>query len=277
MSLSTLLPFILFILFAIAIFLFIAFVVSFENRLKVIKSLSVLPKNQVNGNLVSVIIPTFNEENYLPDCLKSIKNQTYRNIEIIVADNGSTDKTKKISSESAARVLNIKDKNLSKVRNEGAKIAKGDILFFLDADSVIENCYIEKMAKQLSKKKIFSHGGICCYDSKLHNFLWIFNRWFKPHFYTSGRNGACIRKKDFWEIGGYDEKINPLNGEGREDLDLGLKVLKKFGVFSIKYCPYVLIGSSARREKIFGYPFWKFPDAWQKGVRGVRNKKVFVD
>jgi len=274
MLLSTLLVSIFFTLFVIVVFLLIAFIVSFENRLKVIRSSSVLPEKQVDGNLVSVIVPAFNEENYLPNCLKSIKNQTYRNIEIIVADNGSTDRTRKISLELGAKILDVKDKNLSKVRNEGARMAKGDILFFLDADSIIENCYIEKMIKQLSEKRIFSHGGICCYDSKLHNFLWIFNRWFKPRFYTSGRNGVCIWKKNFWEIGGYDEKINPLNGEGREDLDLGLRVLRKFGFFSIKYCPYVLIGSSARREKIFGYPFWKFPDAWQKGVRGVRNKKV---
>lgn len=264
----------LFIFLVIAIFLFIAFIVSSESYLKITKNFSFSPKKQINGNLVSVIVPAFNEENYLPNCLKSIKNQTYRNIEIIVADNGSTDRTKKISLEFGAKVLEVKDKNLSKVRNEGAKMAKGDILFFLDADSIIENYYIEKMVKRLSEKRVFLQGGICCHDSKLHNFLWIFNRWFKPYFYTSGRNGVCIWKKIFWEIGGYDEKINPLNGEGREDLDLGLRILKKFGFFSIKYCPFVLIGSSARREKVFGYPFWKFPDAWQKGVRGVRNKRV---
>ncbi len=227
----------------------------------------------VEGPLVSIVIPAFNEEDYLPNCLRSIKNQTYRNIEIIVADNCSTDKTKEVAEKFGAKVVRVEGKNLPTIRNEGVKKVKGKILFFIDADSILENSYVEKMTKALSKKVLFSHGGICCYDSKLHNFLWIFNRWFKPHFYTSGRNGACIWKETFWKIGGYDKNCNPLEGH-REDLDLGLRILRKFGFSSIEYCPSVLIGSSARREKIFGYPFWKFPSAWQKGIRGVRRKKI---
>lgn len=231
------------------------------------------PPYIIKGPLISIIIPAFDEEDYLPNCLKSIRNQTYQNVEIIVADNCSTDRTREIAEKFGAKVVEVTEKNLSIVRNEGAKKAEGQILFFIDADSILENYYIEKMSKELSSKVVFSHGGICCYDSRTHNFLWIFNRWFKPHFYTSGRNGACLWKETFWKIGGYDRSYNPLNGY-REDLDLGLRTMKKFGISSIKYCPSVLIGSSARREKIFGYPFWKFPSAWGDGVRGVREKKV---
>jgi len=257
----------------ITFFLLVMLAMSLNARNKVVKSFSSGPPSIAEGPLVSVIIPALNEEDYLPNCLKSIKSQTYKNIEIIVADNFSADKTQEIAAEFGARTIKVEGKNLPHVRNEGAKIAKGEILFFIDADSILENRYVERMVNELSEKVVFSHGGICCYDSLLHNFLWIFNRFFKPYFYTSGRNGSCLWKKIFWEIGGYDRNKNPLEGY-REDLDLGLRTLKKFGVFSIKYCPTVLIGSSARREKLFGYPFWRFPSAWQQGVRGVRGKKI---
>jgi glycosyltransferase involved in cell wall biosynthesis len=246
---------------------------SWRAKNKVLKGFKASLSFKISGPLVSIIVPAFNEEDYLPNCLKSIKNQTYQNIEIIVADNLSTDKTPKIAKEFGAKLVRVKQKNASVVRNEGAKSASSKILFFIDADCILENFYVEKMVKELSDKVVLSHGGICCYDSEFHNFLWTFNRWFKPHVYTSGRNGACLWKKTFWEIGGYNENLNPLEGY-REDLDLGKRILKKFGLSSIKYCPSVLIGTSSRREKVFGYPFWKFPAAWKKGIRGVREGKV---
>lgn len=62
----------------------------------------------------------------------------------------------------------------------------------------------------------------------------------------------------------------------REDLDLGMRILKKFGLNSIKYCPSALIGTLDRREKVFGYPIWKFPSAWKKGVRGGKKKENYL-
>ena len=263
-------------IFLIAISFFIILLIfSLSAREKVVKALSLGPNHVAKGTLVSLIIPAFNEEDYLSNCLKSIKNQTYRNIELIVVDNLSTDKTKEVAKDFGAEIITAKEKNLSIVRNKGVEAAKGEILLFIDADCILENRFVEKMVRKLlnSDKAAFSHGGICCYDSIIHNFLWIFNRWFKPYFYTSGRNGACLWKKTFLEIGGYNKNLNPIEGY-REDLDLGIRILKRFGFSSVKYCPTVLIGSSARREKVFGYQFWRFPYAWERGIRGVRGKKI---
>lgn len=265
---------IIYILTSIAFFLLFASIFSLKEQQKLIGSFLKTPSYKVEGPLVSVIIPAYNEEDYLPNCLKSIQNQTYKNIEIIVADNNSEDKTPEIAKVFGAKVVKVEKKNVAVVRNAGAKMARGDILFFVDADTILSFDSIEKLIKNLSGKRKLVHGGIVCYDSKLHNFLWfLLNRWLKPHFYTSGRNGACLFKKSFWEIGGYNENLNPIDGH-REDLDLGLRIVRKFGFFSIKYCPTVIIGSSARREIIFGYPFWKFPAAWQKEARGVRGKRI---
>jgi len=86
--------------------------------------------------LVSVIIPASNEENYIKRALKSVKDQDYSNIEIIVVVNGSKDKTAEIASIFSKVLVFPERLGASRARNEGAKIAKGEILIFLDADSV---------------------------------------------------------------------------------------------------------------------------------------------
>lgn len=243
---------------------------------KVLKALTSVPTEKVQGPLVSIIIPAFNEEKYLPKLITSIKHQTYRDIEIIVVDNLSTDKTASVAREMGAVVITVAEKNLPFVRNKGAEKARGEILFFIDADSLIENSYVERLVNALSDKIKLSHGGVCCYDSQAHGAYWIFNRWFKPRIYISGRNGICLRKNDFWAVGGYSLGKNPMEGH-REDLDLGLRFYHKFGYSSIKYLPSALIGSSARREKIFGYPLFDFPSAWRgkrRRIRGVRDDDV---
>jgi glycosyltransferase involved in cell wall biosynthesis len=261
---------------AIIIFLVLDVIASFFALKKVKKAINFVPAERVKGQLVSVIIPAFNEQDYLPQLIKALHNQSYENIEIIISDNASTDKTAEVAKSMGARVIRVEEKNLSLVRNKGAEIANGEILFFLDSDSLPENYYVEKMVKELKGRVVLAHGGVCCYDSLAHGSYWTLNRWFKPRFYISGRNGVCIWKKSFWQVNGYSINVNPMEG-GREDLDLGWKVFKKFGFFAIKSKPRVLIGSSARREKVFGYPILDFPSAWGKknqSIRGVRKEKI---
>ena len=93
---------------------------------------------------VSVIVTTKNEADRLPACLESIKKQTYLNIELIVVDNNSRDKTKDIAKSFGARVFD-KGPERSAQRNFGVSHAKGDYLLFLDADmeltpKVVEEC-----------------------------------------------------------------------------------------------------------------------------------------
>ena len=247
-------------------------ITSLKARNKILKGIRGNPFYMIKGPLVSAIIPTLDEEDYLPKCLKSLKNQTYQNIEIIVVDNFSKDRTVEIAKNFGAKIIKVSERNLSLVRNEGAKRAKGKILLFVDADCILSQNYVEKIIKELSKKVVLSHGGVCTYDSLFHGFLRVFSRWLRPYFYTSG-SGICLWQKAFWGLGGFDQNLDPFKGE-REDLDLGKRILKKFGLFSIKYSPTVLIGTSARREKIFGYPIFKFPSAWTEGARGVRKGKI---
>jgi glycosyltransferase involved in cell wall biosynthesis len=98
---------------------------------------------------VSVIIPCFNQGNYLNDCLYSIYNQTYRNWQCIIVNDGSTDNTEKVANvwcnkDSRFVLVNKENGGLSSARNEGIKLAEGDYIQFLDSDDVISELKFER-------------------------------------------------------------------------------------------------------------------------------------
>jgi glycosyltransferase involved in cell wall biosynthesis len=82
--------------------------------------------------MLSVIIPAFNEEKFLPRCLESLKNQKFKDFEIIVVDNNSTDKTAEIAKKFNVILVSEKSQGVAYARNKGAEIAKGEILIFND-------------------------------------------------------------------------------------------------------------------------------------------------
>lgn len=101
--------------------------------------------------MLSIIIPTYNEEKYLPKLLNSIIRQRIKT-EIIVADNNSTDNTRRIAEKYRCQV--VKGGLPAKGRNNGAKTAKGDILLFLDADLVLSKHFLKDAINEFNKRKI---------------------------------------------------------------------------------------------------------------------------
>ncbi|EKD94315.1 MAG: Capsular polysaccharide biosynthesis protein [uncultured bacterium] len=108
--------------------------------------------------LISIIVPVFNSENYLHRCIKSLINQSYKNIEITLIDDGSTDKSGKICDEYAyrnKRITTIHQKNSgpASARNTGIKNSKGEFIFFIDADDFIENEALNLLIKSFNQHK----------------------------------------------------------------------------------------------------------------------------
>src|SRR3989344_7272915 len=199
----------------------------------------------------SFIIPTLNEENYLEECLKSMKKQTMNDYEIIIVDSYSKDNTLKIAKKYGAKVFFEKRRGPGVARNTGAKKARGDILIFCDADVRFGKNFLEKMSEKF-KKNI--GGGICNlvpYDSgrksiqinyKLANSIARF-------FISLGiiiTAGSCFayRRNVFKKTGGFNIKFMT-----NEDHELA-KRASKFGRF--RFFNEIKIGTSTRRIQKWG-------------------------
>lgn len=126
--------------------------------------------------LISMIVPVYNVEQYIEKCLESIINQTYNNIEIILIDDGSTDKSGIICDnyskiDNRIKVFHKKNGGLSDARNFGIKKSKGKYITFIDSDDSIESDYIEYLYNLIKKYDVKL--SICAYtvvtDNKKYN------------------------------------------------------------------------------------------------------------
>ncbi len=100
--------------------------------------------------MISVIIPVYNVENYLEECLKSVQTQTYTNIEVILVNDGSTDKSKLIcerycKEDRRFQLLNQENQGLSAARNNGVASSTGEFIAFVDSDDIILPNYLETL------------------------------------------------------------------------------------------------------------------------------------
>ena len=106
--------------------------------------------------MISVIIPVYNVENYLRQCLDSILNQTYTDFEVICVNDGSTDNSLNILNEyakkdSRIKVISQKNKGLSGARNTGLKFANGEYICFVDSDDYVKETYLETFMKYIGQ------------------------------------------------------------------------------------------------------------------------------
>lgn len=124
------------------------------------------------NDLISIIVPVYNVEKYLNKCIDSIINQTYKNIEIILVDDGSTDNSGKICDEyllrdSRIKVIHKNNGGLSSARNEGINISSGEYIGFVDSDDWVE----PNMYEEMYKKILYSNADIvdCGYWKEYEN------------------------------------------------------------------------------------------------------------
>lgn len=169
----------------------------------------------MNQYKVSVIIACYNEERHISKCISSLLNQTYKPLEIIVVDDGSTDKTPLYIKEfSKVIYMRMEHQGTAKSRNAATKRSSGQILSFLDADMEFEPDFIEKLVQPINQ------GKVCGTFSKLE----FVKNWDNPLARCYNRNNnpplpdkmripqdsdegddfRAILKSEFMKVGGFD-------------------------------------------------------------------------
>ena len=172
--------------------------------------------------LVSVIIATKNSEEMLRDCLESVRRQTYKNVELIVVDNYSTDRTREVAKEFGAKVY-VKGPERSSQKNYGAKVAKGRYLYFMGSDFVLTSGLIEECVELMNR----GYDAVIVWNvSDPSKSLWAKTRFYERlSYYGSGIYEAArfVRRDLFFKVGGFDEGLF-----ANEDIAFGRK-LHMFG------------------------------------------------
>ena len=132
--------------------------------------------------LFSVIVPVYNVEKYLPDCIESLIRQTYSNIEIVLVDDGSTDSSPQICDkyallDSRVRVIHQKNAGVTSARIAGGLICRGDYIACVDADDWIENVYFERFAGVINKytPEVISCELYLAFANKLKRVKWQYH------------------------------------------------------------------------------------------------------
>lgn len=176
---------------------------------------------------VSVIMPCYNDGKYIKESISSVLNQTYKNIELIVIDDGSTDQETIdiLNNIDNSRVLVFRTQRLgpSGARNKGILESKGDYILPLDSDDIIDKTYIEKAVKII---ELDSNIGIVYCKAEL--FGEKNGEWKLPKYSTRQMliNNiifvtALFRKKDWELVGGFDLSFK----RGLEDYDFWLSII----------------------------------------------------
>ncbi len=180
----------------------------------------------------SVIIPTYMEERAIGRTLHHLSRAGRgHDVEIIVVDSDSSDRTREIASGLGASVVNIRKRGISVARNHGARLAKGEILIFIDADSIVPSNLFTRL------ESVFSEPGVVGASCNMMPDPSVRPTLFEYSFYrvwsgvkslahaikpcTSGENGIMIRRETFNRLGGFDENLPVI-----EDLDFVFRASK---------------------------------------------------
>jgi glycosyltransferase involved in cell wall biosynthesis len=192
--------------------------------------------NKIMNPLVSIIIPCYNDAQYIEQSVHSALNQTYPFKEIIIVDDGSNAETKEVLKKLEPQVTKLitqENKGQSTARNVGIREARGEYVLVLDSDDFFESTFCEKAVKAFLQNNyikivtcysnlLFEDGSSCIYRHRggaINKFL-----------YSNNALGSALFKKKDWDYcGGYDESM--INGF--EDWEFYIRLLKKEGIAEV--------------------------------------------
>lgn len=232
-------------------------------------------------NLISIIIPCYNDAEYIGQAVNSALFQSYPNIEVIVVDDGSNPETKKVLEKLNPKIdllITQDNQGQSKARNIGIKMSKGEYILTLDSDDYLETDFCKEASSLIESsivRMVSCHTR--CFNAKRE---WIFKSkggYLKDFLFESASlNNILFRYKDWKTVGGYDDNMI----DGWEDWEFSLRLLKLGGKCEI--IPEVLFNyrkrsdsttsrANANRLKLWRYLLKKHKDLY------ISNYEDFVD
>ncbi len=219
-------------------------------------------RGRVPVRLLSVIIPAHNEEHYLDKTLAALERQNYRCFETIVVANGCSDGTVQVARGRCDRLIVLSQKSLGVARNLGARLARGELLVFLDADTTLEPLSLRTIAQRFSKNDaVGTLRGRPNANRAGYRLLY----WFKNSLHRwrlhSGSSGVIVCRRDwFLRSGGFDEGL-----EIRENSDL-IRRLRRFGRY--RFVGEVSATTSMRRYERVGLRpvLWLWVRLWLRSL-----------
>lgn len=238
---------------------------------------------------VSIIIPTLNEASCLERTLRHLNVLTPPPLDVVVVDGGSEDETVAIASSAGVQVILSKDSGRSIQMNQGAQQAKGEVLCFLHADTLVPDDLISLIQQTLTDPTVVCGGFISLmagsmktrWGISLHNYLKTYYAplLFRPHLFGRGLRllfgdqVMFVRRFDFWECGGFDLTLPIM-----EEADLCLKLVKRGRIRLVNR----VVQSSDRRVARWGslkataiYVYVGF--LWGLGMPAPYLKKFYED
>lgn len=194
--------------------------------------------------LISVIIPAHNEEVFLPATLEALARQDYPHYEVIVVANGCKDRTAEVAEGRCTTVIDLPSRGLGPARNTGARAARGELLLFLDADTLLEPDGLSTIAAQFTREcAMGTLKGLPDSKKASYKVIYFFKNFIHKTHVHHGSSGVILCWKDHFEaVGGFNNDLYL-----RENSDL-MKKLRPFGRYKyIRKAPAVT--SMRRYEK----------------------------
>jgi GT2 family glycosyltransferase len=186
---------------------------------------------------VSVVMPVYNAERTLAECLTRLFQSTYTNFEVIMVDDGSTDQSRAIASNFPVRIVPSAGRvGPAVARNQGAKEATGDVLFFIDSDVMVRPDSLARLVERFEAGDVEGVCGVQAEDMRYRDLVSQYkNIWMRwtylrqtgdvPLFYTTA---AAIRRDAFLKAGGFDHGYATPNVEdtafGQKLARLGMRI-----------------------------------------------------
>jgi len=202
----------------------------------------------------SIIIPAYNAEKTIAECLQACLAQTYPDFEIVVVDDGSTDRTPEIARAFPnARLISKENAGPAAARNSGAKAAMGEVLVYTDSDCVPHPDWLVRLLDGLTDGVVAVGGTYDCAnpESRLARVIQaeiaIRHRRFAPEVDFLGSFNVAYRKEGFDRIGGFNEEYRQASGE---DNDLAYRLQEEPG--SLRFCADAVV-SHYHPEKLLPY------------------------